>query len=58
MIEAVTLADHDGWYLGVQWHPEDSAGTDPVQAKIFRHLIAAAAERRDRTALKGALTAP
>ncbi len=58
VIEAVTLADHDGWYLGVQWHPEDSAGTDPVQAEIFRHLIAAAAERRDRTALKGALTAP
>jgi len=57
VIEAVTLADHHGWYLGVQWHPEDSAGNDPVQAKIFRHLIDAAADRRDRAELKGDLTA-
>ena len=45
VIEAVTLQDHDGWYLGVQWHPEDSAATDPVQAEVFRHFVAAAAER-------------
>ena len=43
VIEAVTLQDHQGWYLGVQWHPEDSAATDPVQAEIFRHLVDAAA---------------
>jgi putative glutamine amidotransferase len=38
VIEAVTLQDHAGWYLGAQWHPEDSAATDPVQAEVFRHL--------------------
>jgi putative glutamine amidotransferase len=45
VIEAVTLHDHDGWYLGVQWHPEDSAATDPVQAEIFRHFVDAARGR-------------
>ena len=41
-IEAVTIDGHDGWYLGVQWHPEDSAETDPVQASIFRAFVDAA----------------
>jgi putative glutamine amidotransferase len=45
VIEAVTLQDHDGWYLGVQWHPEDSAATDPVQAAVFEHFTAAASKR-------------
>ncbi len=40
-IEAVTIDGHQGWYLGVQWHPEDSADTDPVQASIFRAFIGA-----------------
>jgi putative glutamine amidotransferase len=41
-IEAVTIDGHQGWYLGVQWHPEDSAASDPVQASIFRAFIDAA----------------
>lgn len=41
-IEAVTLDGHDGWYLGVQWHPEDTADTDPRQAALFRALVEAA----------------
>jgi putative glutamine amidotransferase len=41
-IEAVTLTGHDGWFLGVQWHLEDFADTDPIQRDIFRALIAAA----------------
>src|SRR6185312_10537907 len=45
VIEAVTLQGHEGWYLGVQWHPEDSADTDPVQAAVFAHLVQAAAAR-------------
>jgi putative glutamine amidotransferase len=45
VIEAVTLQDHAGWYLGVQWHPEDSAAKDPVQAEVFRHFVVAAEER-------------
>jgi putative glutamine amidotransferase len=42
-IEAVTLEDHDGWYLGVQWHLEDFADTDPIQHGIFQEFVAAAA---------------
>ena len=42
-IEAVTLAEHDAWYLGVQWHLEDFADTDPIQHGIFRAFVAAAA---------------
>ncbi|HKX14877.1 MAG TPA: type 1 glutamine amidotransferase [Propionibacteriaceae bacterium] len=44
-IEAATLDDHDGWYLGVQWHLEDFADTDPVQRDIFQAFIAAASSR-------------
>jgi putative glutamine amidotransferase len=47
-IEAVTLENHAGWYLGVQWHPEDTAATDPEQAGLFREFVAAARLRRDR----------
>jgi putative glutamine amidotransferase len=42
-IEAVTLDGHEGWYLGVQWHPEDTAAADPRQAALFRALVEAAA---------------
>jgi putative glutamine amidotransferase len=42
-VEAVTLEGHDGWYLGVQWHPEDTADTDPQQAGIFSAFVRAAA---------------
>ena len=45
VIEAVTLQGHSGWYLGVQWHPEDSAATDPVQAAVFGHFVRAASAR-------------
>jgi putative glutamine amidotransferase len=44
VIEAVTLQGHEGWYLGVQWHPEDSAATDPVQAAVFEHFTTAASK--------------
>ena len=41
-IEAVTRPGHDGWYLGVQWHLEDFAATDPIQHGIFQRFIAVA----------------
>jgi putative glutamine amidotransferase len=41
-IEAVSLEGHDGWYLGVQWHPEDTAATDQQQARIFQAFVDAA----------------
>ena len=39
VIEAVTLQDQAGWFLGVQWHPEDSATTDPLQAALFAAFV-------------------
>jgi putative glutamine amidotransferase len=46
VIEAVTLDGHAGWYLGVQWHPEDTAATNPVQAAIFARFVEASARVR------------
>lgn len=40
--EAVVIEGHPAWFLGVQWHPEDTADTDPDQFAIFRALITAA----------------
>lgn len=48
-IEAVALDDHEGWYLGVQWHPEDSADTDPQQAGVFEALVRAISEAPGRS---------
>lgn len=31
--------DGDGWLLGVQWHPEDTAATDPAQQRLFDSLV-------------------
>jgi putative glutamine amidotransferase len=42
-IEAVTLAGCEGWFLGLQWHLEDFADTDPIQQGIFQAFVAAAA---------------
>ena len=48
VIEAVELAAYDGWFLGVQWHPEDSWATDPTQLLLFSALVNAARGRRPR----------
>jgi putative glutamine amidotransferase len=45
-IEELTLDEHDGWFRGVQWHPEDTAGADPAQAALFEGLIRAARSPR------------
>jgi putative glutamine amidotransferase len=44
-IEAVELDENDGWYLGVQWHPEDTAESDTHQAHLFEALIEASSQR-------------
>lgn len=41
-IEAVERQRPNGWFLGVQWHPEDTAACDPAQHALFAALIAAA----------------
>jgi putative glutamine amidotransferase len=41
-IPEAAVIDAPGWAVGVQWHPEDTAATDPQQAAIFTELIARA----------------
>lgn len=41
-IEAVERPDAPEWFLGLQWHPEDTAAGDPVQQAPFDALVAAA----------------
>jgi putative glutamine amidotransferase len=38
LAEAVEL-DGDGWMIGVQWHPEESAAFDPTQQRLFEELV-------------------
>ena len=44
LIEAIER--EDGWFIGVQWHPEETFGSDPAQAALFGGLVEAAAARR------------
>ncbi|WP_331766492.1 type 1 glutamine amidotransferase [Embleya sp. NBC_00896] len=41
-IEAVEPLSPAGWFVAVQWHPEDTATTDPTQRALFESLIEAA----------------
>ncbi len=41
-LEAVEMVDPDqSWFLGVQWHPEDTAESDPAQHTVFTEFVAA-----------------
>jgi putative glutamine amidotransferase len=40
-IEAVEMSQHP-WLIAVQWHPELTAGREPVQQRLFDALVAAA----------------
>lgn len=40
-IEAIEMPAHP-WLIAVQWHPELSAGQDPIQRRLFAALIEAA----------------
>lgn len=44
-VEATELTGPAGWFLGVQWHPEDTAADDPVQAGLFEALVRTAGNR-------------
>ena len=47
-VEGIELAAADGFFLGVQWHPEDTAADDPVQRALLESLVEAG--RRQRSA--------
>ncbi|MGF1646015.1 MAG: gamma-glutamyl-gamma-aminobutyrate hydrolase family protein [Kineosporiaceae bacterium] len=42
-IEAVERPGSPGWFLGVQWHPEDSGPQDPAALALVRALLSATA---------------
>ena len=42
-LEAVELTGTDAFAVGVQWHPEDTAATDPANAALFARFVEAAA---------------
>lgn len=42
VIEAVELEDARGWFLGVQWHPEDTWAENDAQLGVLRALVDAA----------------
>jgi putative glutamine amidotransferase len=44
-VEAAHRPGSPGWFLGVQWHPEDTASTDPAQLALFGALVEAARVR-------------
>lgn len=46
VIEGADAPDHR-WFVGVQWHPEMSAESDPFQQRLFEELVNAA-RNRDR----------
>jgi putative glutamine amidotransferase len=47
VIEAIEVTEPgDGWFLAVQWHPEDTAADDPAQQRLFGALVSAAAGNR------------
>jgi putative glutamine amidotransferase len=44
-IEGAVLPGAAGWFVGVQWHPEDTVATDPVQLALFGALVEASRDR-------------
>ncbi|MFD0415034.1 gamma-glutamyl-gamma-aminobutyrate hydrolase family protein [Streptomyces sp. NPDC127108] len=43
--EAFELPGRQGWFTGVQWHPEDTARQDPAQQALFDAHVRAAGQR-------------
>ena len=42
VVEGVELPGAPGWFLGVQWHPEDTWRSVPEQRAVFEALVSAA----------------
>lgn len=49
IVEAV-VAQAKAWTVGVQWHPEDTYGTDEYQMQLMRRFVHEAANRSGRSA--------
>jgi putative glutamine amidotransferase len=45
VVEGVELPSASGWFLGVQWHPEDSWRTSRAQRALFEALVRATRTR-------------
>lgn len=41
-VEAVEFLQPRGWFLGVQWHPEDTVAQDPAQLAVIGAMVDAA----------------
>lgn len=41
IVEAIEMPNHP-WLIGVQWHPEITAASDPLQQKLFDAIVEAA----------------
>ncbi|MEI2639370.1 MAG: gamma-glutamyl-gamma-aminobutyrate hydrolase family protein [Microthrixaceae bacterium] len=41
-VEALEVVGRTAWTVAVQWHPEDTAGSDPHQQRVFDELVRAA----------------
>jgi putative glutamine amidotransferase len=39
IVEGLERTDPGGWLLAVQWHPEDTAATDPENQRLFDALV-------------------
>ena len=39
IVEGIELTGGDAWIVGVQWHPEDTAGSDPTQQALFDTFV-------------------
>jgi putative glutamine amidotransferase len=48
LIEAVEWTGDSTWLVGVQWHPERMAETDPIAQALFSGLVAAARKTASR----------
>lgn len=41
-VEGFEKSDSKGWFVAVQWHPEDTLSDDPLQLALLRALVRAA----------------
>jgi putative glutamine amidotransferase len=44
-VEGLEMPEVPGWFVAVQWHPEDTAHEDPAQQGLFDALVHAARDR-------------